>query len=268
MSILTYNGQSIEQRDSDAMVNLTQMAQAKGVKVGDWTRLKSTEEYINALSSGMQIPVLDLLVVINGGSNGSGTWGHYLLAIEFGRWISPEFAIWCDKHIHRLVTTGRTELEENRQSLEVSIAPVPTLKEINQMARIYSRIYGKAYEQQYIDQKVQHYYPALKGKQADPSQLASLPTTKALLTPTQIGEAIGWYCKSNQAKGDARLVNAKLAELGYQESIGGKWSATDKAVSAGLVDRKPVDTNSRTQKDQLLWSAGILPILHEHSEVV
>jgi hypothetical protein len=59
-------------------------------------------------------------------------------------------------------------------------------------------------------------------------------------------------------------VNKLLSGLGYQEKIQGQWSATKKAIAANLCDRKPVDTNSRTQKDQLLWSADIALVLKEH----
>jgi hypothetical protein len=65
-------------------------------------------------------------------------------------------------------------------------------------------------------------------------------------------------------RGDAMKINSLLKQLGYQEAIGGRWSATQKAIDLKLVDRKPVDTNSRTQKDQLVWSSDILPILSEH----
>jgi hypothetical protein len=59
-------------------------------------------------------------------------------------------------------------------------------------------------------------------------------------------------------------VNKLLAELGYQTKIDGTWSATDKAIGLNLCDRKPVDTGSPSQKDQLMWSVDIVAILQEH----
>jgi hypothetical protein len=267
MSILVYNGQSIEQRDSDAMVNITEMAKANNVLVGDWLRLKSTDEYIKALSSVMGIPITDLMVKINGSSGGGfGTWAIPELAIHFGQWVSPEFHVWCNLHIHRLVKSGRTELESDRRSLELAAAPDITYKAIKSQDSVLKQAgFPIEYRQRLALQLLEKINPKMLTEKPEPREMASLPTTKALLNPTQIGEAIDWYCKSNQSKGDARRVNSKLAELGYQESIGGRWSATDKAIDANLVDRKPVNTDSRTQKDQLLWSADILPILREHS---
>jgi KilA-N domain len=265
MTILAYNDQSIEQRDSDGMVNLTQMAKANGKEVHDWARSSATKAYIAELERTTGIPGLDLLIVINGGSNSNGTWAHHLLAIEFGRWISPAFAIWCDQHIHRLVTTGETKLEDNRQFLEVAIAPKPTLRQIDQVGKMMDRRFGKAYGDRLTCQNLKKYYPALMVEAPAPQEMSSLPTTKALLNPRRIAEELGWYHKGGKQSGDAQKVNAELARLGYQESIGGFWSATEKAIAANLVDRKPVETNSRTQKDQLLWSTDVVAILQEHS---
>jgi Ni,Fe-hydrogenase I large subunit len=151
MLILTWNGQSIEQRDTDGMVNLTQMAQANSTNVANWSRLDVTTGYIRQLASSMQICIDDIFVTKPGSpENGGGTWAHYLLAIEFGRWISPAFAIWCDRHIHRLVTTGSTSIKSNREHLEKSAVERPTMKQIEQAGKVYGRLYGKAYEQQYI----------------------------------------------------------------------------------------------------------------------
>lgn len=107
MSNLTYNGQSISQRE-DGYVNATEMAKATGKEVYDWRRNKQTQAYIQVVSSATGIPVAELVLVVNG--DGGGTWIHPKLAIEFGRWVSPEFAYWCDEHIKTLMETGSTSL--------------------------------------------------------------------------------------------------------------------------------------------------------------
>ena len=110
MNNLIWQGTEINQRE-DNYVNGTHMAKANNVLIGDWLRLKETDAYIQALSIDMQIPISDLKVVVKGGdSTKQGTWLHPLLALNFGRWISPSFAIWCDKHIKTLMETGTTSL--------------------------------------------------------------------------------------------------------------------------------------------------------------
>jgi hypothetical protein len=83
-------------------------------KVNDWLRLDSTNAYIQALSRTTGIIANDLTSVKAGSPvNGGGTWIHPKLTLELARWISVEFAIWCDTHLMELLTTGKTELKQN-----------------------------------------------------------------------------------------------------------------------------------------------------------
>ena len=154
-------------------------------------------------------------------------------------------------------------VEDDRLHLEKSIAPKPKLSEIKQATKMYELRYGKAYGDRYHDQMVSKHYPALKGDAPEREEKTSLPTSKCLLTPTDIAAKLKIFYKTGSP--NPQVVNKLLAELGYQEKIEGQWSATDKAIAANLADRKPVDTNSKTQKDQLLWSADVIAILQEHT---
>jgi len=110
MTILSYNGNQIQQR-ADGFVNLTQMAQANGVNVNDWLKTQTTQNYLQALESETKIIVSKLLVIQKGGNAYTqGTWAHPLLALNFGRWVNPRFAIWCDQHIKTLIETGSTQI--------------------------------------------------------------------------------------------------------------------------------------------------------------
>lgn len=155
------------------------------------------------------------------------------------------------------------KIESDRRSLELKLAPKPTLEEIDMAATMFGKRFGKAYEQRYLTQQVKKAYPRLTGEAPRKNEVASLPTAQALLTPTQIASELHWYCSTGNP--DARKVNLILEHLGYQVKIAGSWSATEKAINANLCDRKPVETNSRTQKDQLMWSAKIVDILKEHA---
>ena len=39
---------------------------------------------------------------------GGGTWMHEDVALEFARWLSPAFAIWCNDRIKELLKYGMT----------------------------------------------------------------------------------------------------------------------------------------------------------------
>ena len=127
--IFQYNGNPITfYKGDNVMVNATEMAKPFGKLVGDWIRLKTTTEFAEALSADMQIPISALIQVVKGGNNEQGTWMHEDIALEFARWLSPAFAIWCNKRIKELLQYGMTAtqptLEQmiNNPDLVISLA--------------------------------------------------------------------------------------------------------------------------------------------------
>ena len=94
---------------NDVMINATEMAKPFKKRIADWKRLPSTQEYLNALFK-VGFSHLDQLIISEwGGSNlgsGRGTWMHRLVAIEFARWLSPEFSVWCNMKIDEIINQG------------------------------------------------------------------------------------------------------------------------------------------------------------------
>jgi hypothetical protein len=170
----------------------------------------------------------------------------------------------CGMAGYEIKIKQKATLEQTKADLERQLLPTPTQKELKGGHGLYKLMYGKAYADRWLQSKVKAFYPALApSEQPAPEERQSLPTAKALLTPTAIAKELGWVLPSGN--GHAIRVNKLIAQLGYQEKVGGQWSATAKAIMAKLCDRKPVDTNSKTQKDQLLWSAEIVSVLKEHA---
>ena len=99
-----YNGQIISRRH-DGFISLTQMCQANGKRLDNWIRLKSTQSYSATLSNSLGNEVVKTEEGVNG-----GTWGHPSVAINLARWLSDEFAVWCDGHIFNLMSTGTTAI--------------------------------------------------------------------------------------------------------------------------------------------------------------
>lgn len=123
-----YRGQAIYRRD-DGFVNLTQMCQANGKRLDHFLKANKTKDYIDALSQSLQMGVLDS----GRGGDHSGTWAHPSLAINLARWISADFAVWCDAHIFNLMETGRTSLDINpleEMRLKVELAKLEAQKEM------------------------------------------------------------------------------------------------------------------------------------------
>jgi phage antirepressor YoqD-like protein len=111
-SDITFNsGQSV-------MVNATQMAKPFGKRPAKWLELPSTKEFLSKLS---EVRKSDITFVQSDNQepvrlsdrfvetiNGKGTWMHEDVALEFARWLSPEFAIWCNDRIKELLRVGMT----------------------------------------------------------------------------------------------------------------------------------------------------------------
>ncbi len=84
----------IHQRVKDGYVNATAMCKAGGKLFNDFSRLRTTPLFLDALAGSTGIPV-DLLVVtvMTGANELRGTWVHPQVAIHLAQWISPQFAV-------------------------------------------------------------------------------------------------------------------------------------------------------------------------------
>lgn len=116
--VYDYKGSQISfMSGENVMVNATQMAKPFGKLVGDWLRLKTTTEFTEALATDMQIPISTLIQTVKGGKSEQGTWMHEDAALEFARWLSPAFAIWCNKRIKELLKTGVTTVSNDDEAI-------------------------------------------------------------------------------------------------------------------------------------------------------
>lgn len=74
------------------------------------------------MSTDTQIPVSALIQTVRGGNGEQGTWMHEDAALEFARWLSPKFAIWCNRRIKELLTSTQ------QQPVKAEVLPPPLLK--------------------------------------------------------------------------------------------------------------------------------------------
>ena len=93
-----FQGQAVA-FNSDGWINATEAAARFGKEPHEWLRLPDTTAYMEALAKSGIFPEL---VRAKRGRNG-GTWLHSKLAVAFARWLSPDFAVWCDQHIDGLL---------------------------------------------------------------------------------------------------------------------------------------------------------------------
>lgn len=120
--IFQYNGSPITfQKGDSVMVNATQMAKSFGKEPKFWLMNQSTTDYLNELSKVRNLTLADLVQVTKGGNN-PGTWMHEDVALEFARWLSPSFAIWCNDRIKELLTTGVTTVSNDDEAIAYAMS--------------------------------------------------------------------------------------------------------------------------------------------------
>lgn len=102
-----YEGASISFRQGDVvMVNATQMARCFNKRPVEWLRTQAAQDYIAALTEVQKCTSTDLVAVTKGGADNGVTWMHRNAALEFARWLSPMFGIWCNEKILSIMQNG------------------------------------------------------------------------------------------------------------------------------------------------------------------
>lgn len=203
--IFQYNGSPITfQKGGNVMVNATQMAKSFGKEPKFWLMNQSTTDYLNELSKVRNLTLTDLVQVTKGGNN-PGTWMHEDVALEFARWLSPAFAIWCNDRIKELLQYGMTAMQPtleqmiNNPDLVISLA-TQLKNEREEKQRL---------EQQNALQEEQLLQASPKVSYYD-NHLQSVNTQ----TSTQVAKQIGM---------DAEKLHKKLKEIGVIYRQSGQW---------------------------------------------
>lgn len=95
-------------------VNATQMAKGFGKLPTTWLTLSSTSEFRAALVRDGKSLSTENQVMTTRGHYGA-TWIEEPLAMEFARWLSPEFSDWCNERIKELATKGYVTMPVKRE---------------------------------------------------------------------------------------------------------------------------------------------------------
>ncbi|WP_257812302.1 phage antirepressor KilAC domain-containing protein [Aggregatibacter actinomycetemcomitans] len=93
--------------DERNFLDATSIAKHFDKFVKDYLKTAQTQDYINALAQNLSVGNIiltdnDLVIVRQGGAI-QGTWLHPKLAVNFARWLSADFAVWCDLKIDELI---------------------------------------------------------------------------------------------------------------------------------------------------------------------
>lgn len=218
IQIFNYNNSpvSFSMDDSGVMINATTMAKPFGKRAKDFLKTAQTQEFLATLSEVLKIPSSNFVRVTHG--NDGGTWMHEDVAMEFARWLSPMFAIWCNNKIKELMTEGVTALHREH---------------ISQIAQQLAKIEGhRDTLLDVIEEKVlleQHLNDVVSQQQEQiETMTAELQKGKKqkLYTVTEIASELGIT---------ARELNIALQEEAIQRFDGEKWVLIDCLQNKGYV---------------------------------
>lgn len=213
--ILNYKGNSISfLTGEEVMVNATEMARPFGKRPAKWLELPSTENYINTLKA---IRKSDRLIDT---VNGVGTWMHEDVALEFARWLSPEFAIWCNDRIKELVRHGFTATQDKLEEL----ANNPDL-----LISLANQLKSERAEKERLAFRNQKQEEALKLQAPKVEFYNEVLQSESSHTTTVIAKELGMAAVS---------LNRKLKEKGIQYYQNGTWLLYSKYQNLGYTKTK------------------------------
>ena len=109
--------------DKNLYINATKIAKAFKKDIREWKRAKQTIQYMEALSD-VGFSHSTLIKVVTGNFNDGreqGTWIHKRLIVAFARWLSPDFAVWCDLQIEEILINDQIQPKNDISELENSL---------------------------------------------------------------------------------------------------------------------------------------------------
>ena len=274
LTAFEFEGNSVTFYDKDGTlwVNATEMAKpfGEGKKPVLWLNLKQTQEFLNELSKVRNLTLADFQRVTRGGNN-PGTWLHKDVAIEFSRWLSPKFAIWCNQRIEELLTQGHTELTQ-QPKFDVPKTFSEALLLAAQQAK---KIEEDAKTIQCQRDEIASKDSLIKEMKEDSDYCNTILRSQKCVPVTSIAQDYGY---------SASAFNIILRELGIQyRSKDGQWILTYKYKSQGYVSSETLQVNSGnkqriivssrwTQKGrkflyEFLKSKGFLPLIEQNTTI-
>lgn len=100
----------------NGQINLTKICQHFNKNIKDWTRNKTTKQFLEAFSSNKADG--QIILSVKGGDGEQGSWTSYReVALKLAQWISPEFEVFCIQKLDELFQKGKTSIAKPQSTL-------------------------------------------------------------------------------------------------------------------------------------------------------
>lgn len=188
----------------NVMVNATQMAKPFEKSPKDFLKTEQTKRFIAALSEVKKILSSDLVRVVYG-DNG-GTWMHEDVALEFARWLSPAFAIWCNDRIKELLRTGVATVSNDDEAIAYAMQVLNNrLEQARQEKAMLEQ------QNNYLSNEIRQQAPKVK-------YVDDVLQSARTYTSTQMAKELDMKT--------AEQLHKKLKEMGVMFYQSGQWMLT------------------------------------------
>ena len=236
----------------NVMVNATQMAKSFGNEKRPqfWLGNQYAKDYIEELSKARNIALADLVIVTKGGNN-PGTWMHEDVALEFARWLSPSFAIWCNDKIKELMRTGVTTVSNDDEAIAYA------------MQVLNKRLEQSRQEKAMLEQQNNLLTNEIKTQAPKVQYVDNVLQSPNTYTSTQMAKELNMRT--------AEQLHKKLTEKGIMFRQSGQWMLTARYCEKGYTkNRTTVYTcsdGSQGTNTITVWTEKGRAFLHKVFEV-
>ena len=205
--------------DTDANIVGTGFIVLHSVQFGkrpvDYLKTEQTQRYIAALTANLSkvkkitLKEIQLVIVKKGGNVAeSGTWLHPKLAIDFARWLSPEFAVWCDEQIERILginLSGDKTTADDRTGLRDAVNAMVSKKGL-----LYPDVYKMVHQRfnvEHIDEltleqvgeATEYLHRLMLGAEKPVEVLSECDTRNLILAAQNMDWVYQWYKRHKPA---------------------------------------------------------------------
>ena len=267
LKLFNYNDNAISFRSENgtAFINATEMANQFKKKPVEWLRLPSTKEYMVELSKVRKSHFGEMVKTVKGGNDTSlrGTWLHEDVALEFSRWLSPTFAIWCNDRIKELLRYGMTATQPTIDDMiadpEHAIRLLTALtNERKEKAMLQQQLQSTESQLSYKDEIIELQDRNLKAIAPKAEYADKVLQSDSTYATTRIAQEFGMSAVS---------FNQRLLKEGIQRKVDGQWVLYAKYQGQGYT--KP-HTVTYTKHDgttgtntQTVWTEKGRKFIHD-----
>jgi hypothetical protein len=249
-------------------LNATKTAKSFNKRLDNWKTSKETIEYIDALSRSLKIRERDLIIVRQGGKpQEQGTWIHKKLIILFARWLSPDFAVWCDIQIEEILNS-KTSNEPDLDQIEKRVKLVSHSKNLffdfkdvflkigisekNELAITSNRAVAKETGIDFIQ------LAELKGLEAKEKFYSVTELCEIVRNSDQFANEFKIQVSTkNGLKPRPQNLNLLLEFSNFQFRENGEWKLTEKGEDFGKLSQNKSKYSEKTVY-HLVWSKKVL----------